>query len=140
MHHQEGPRVKMTAKDKPETYLITIKPKTVGLVAEQFSRVLLPSCSPPRRPSPVTSLALSVWVSPWTINFQVLDKSPLSGLGRGPLPATLTLIESTHDPPIHLRAPWGVPYKYLTEDERVLFLGYRCVCKGWWQNGDAKKL
>ena len=28
-------------------------------------------------------------VSPWTIQFQVLDKSPVSGPGRVPLPATL---------------------------------------------------
>ena len=79
-------------------------------------------------------------MSPWTIHFQVLDKSPLSGLGRGPLPATLTLIDSTHDSPMHLRAPWEVPYKHLTGEERVPFLGYGCVCKGWWQNGDPKKL
>ena len=35
-------------------------------------------------PFPVKSLALSVGVSPTTIHFQVLDKSPVSGPGRGP--------------------------------------------------------
>ena len=30
------------------------------------------------------SLALSACVSPWTIHFWVLDKTPLSGPGRGP--------------------------------------------------------
>ena len=35
-------------------------------------------------PLPDKSLALSAHVSPWTIYFQVLDKSPLLGPGRGP--------------------------------------------------------
>ena len=35
-------------------------------------------------PFPKKSLALSAHVSPWTIQFQVLDKSPVSGPGRGP--------------------------------------------------------
>ena len=38
----------------------------------------------PRRPFPIKSLALSAHVSPQTIHFRVLDKNPLSGLGRGP--------------------------------------------------------
>ena len=78
MRHQEGPHVKMTARDKLEAYLITVRPRTPGPMAEQ------PSCPPPRRPCPVTSLALSVCVSPWTIHFLVLDKNPLLGPGRGP--------------------------------------------------------
>ena len=72
------------AKDHPETNLITIKPKTGSHVAEQFSWVPLSYCSPPRCPFPVKSLALSAHVSPWTIHFRVLDKSPVSGPGRGP--------------------------------------------------------
>ena len=36
-------------------------------------------------PFPIKSLALLVHVSPRTIHFQVLDKSPVSGPGRGPL-------------------------------------------------------
>ena len=68
----------MTARDKLEAYLITVRPRTPGPMAEQ------PSCPPPRRPCPVTSLALSVCVSPWTIHFLVLDKNPLLGPGRGP--------------------------------------------------------
>ena len=55
------------AKDKPETNPIT-----------------LPYCSLPGCPFPIKSLALSAHVSPWTIHFRVLDKSPLSGLERGP--------------------------------------------------------
>ena len=73
------------AKDNAETNPITIKPKTVSHVAEQLSWVPLPSCSPPGCPFPIKSLALSADVSPQAIHFRVLDKSPVSGLGRGPL-------------------------------------------------------
>ena len=72
------------AKDHPETTPITIKPKTASHVAEQFSWVPLLYCSPPRCPFPIKSLALSAHVSPQTIHFWVLDKSPVSGPGRGP--------------------------------------------------------
>ena len=63
---------------------ITIKLETVSHMAEQFSWVPLPCCSLPGRPFPIKSLALSAHVSPQTIRFRVLDKSPLSGPGRGP--------------------------------------------------------
>ena len=53
-------------------------------IHEQFSWVPLPYCSPPGCPFPIKSLALSAHVSPWTIHFRVLDKSPVSGPGRGP--------------------------------------------------------
>ena len=53
-------------------------------VAEQFSWVPLTYFSPPRCPFPIKSLALSAQVSPQTIHFQVLDKSPVAGPGRGP--------------------------------------------------------
>ena len=53
------------------------EPKAVSHMAEQFSWVLSPSCSLPRCPVPIKSLALSACVSPWIIHFQVLDKSPL---------------------------------------------------------------
>ena len=72
------------AKDNPETNPITIKPETASHMAEQFSWVPLPCCSPPGGPFPIKSLALSAHVSPWTIHFRVLDKSPVSGPGRGP--------------------------------------------------------
>ena len=71
-------------KDHPETNPITIKPDIVSHAAEQFSWVPLPYCSPPWCPFPVKSLALSAHVSPWIIHFRVLDKSPVSGPGRGP--------------------------------------------------------
>ena len=77
------------AKDNLETNSITIKPKTVSHVAEQFSWVPLPYCSPPGCPFPIKSLALSAPVSPRTIHFWVLDKSPVSGPRRVPLPATV---------------------------------------------------
>jgi len=44
----------------------------------------LPCCSLTRCPFPIKSLSSSAHVSPWTIHFQVLDKSPLLGSGRGP--------------------------------------------------------
>ena len=72
------------AKDNLEPNPITIKPETASHLTKQFSWVPLPSCSPPGRPFPIKPLALSVHVSPQTIHFQVLDKSPVSGPGRGP--------------------------------------------------------
>ena len=65
------------AKDHPETNPITIKPKTASHVAELFSWVPLPYCSPPGCPFPIKSLALSADVFPRTIHFRVLDKSPV---------------------------------------------------------------
>ena len=65
-----------------------MKPKAASRVAEQVSCGPSPCCSPPGRPLPIKSLALLARVSPWTIHFQALDESPLSGPGRGPLPAT----------------------------------------------------
>ena len=72
------------AKDNPEINLITITPENVSHVAKQFSWVALPSCSLPRHPFPIKSLALSAWVSPWTVHFRMLDKSPLLGPEKGP--------------------------------------------------------
>ena len=40
-------------------------------------------------PFPINSLALSAHVSPQKIHFRVLDRSPVSGPGRGPFPATV---------------------------------------------------
>ena len=70
-------------KDNMETDPIIIKPETASHVAELFSWVPLPSCSPPRCPFPIKSLALSSHVSSQTIHFWVLGKSPVSGPGRG---------------------------------------------------------
>ena len=72
------------AKDDLETNPMIMKPETACPVSEQFSWVSLPYCSPPGFPFPIKSLALSAHVSPWTIHFQVLDKSPVSGPGRAP--------------------------------------------------------
>ena len=71
------------ARDNPETNPVTIKPETASHVAEGSSWVPLPSCSPPGCPFPIKSLALSAHVSPRTIHFRVLDKSPLLGPGGG---------------------------------------------------------
>ena len=82
--HQKDSKSEQLAKDNPETNPITIKPKTSSHVAELFSWVPLPYCSPPGCPFPIKSIALSAHVSPRTIHFRVLDKSPVSGPGRGP--------------------------------------------------------
>ena len=49
-----------------------------------FPSVRQPYCSPPGCPFPIKSLALSAHVSPQTIHFWLLDKSPISGPGSGP--------------------------------------------------------
>ena len=61
----------------------SIKPETSSHEAQQFWAPL-PCCSLLEHPFSIKSFALSVFVSPRTIHFQVLDKSPLSGPGRGP--------------------------------------------------------
>ena len=71
------------AKENPETNPITINPETVSHVAEQFSWVPLPSCSPPRCPFPIKFLALSAHVTPQTILFQVLERAHSCGPGGG---------------------------------------------------------
>ena len=98
--HQEGPWVrpnmgqaKWLARDNPETNPITIKPETSSNVAEQFSWVPFLCCSPPRHPFSIKPFALSARVSPWTIHFSVLDKSPRLDTGRGPLPETKLVLE-----------------------------------------------
>ena len=75
-------------KDNLETNPVKIKPKTSSHEAERFSWVLPGTF-------PINSFALSDHVSPSTTHFQVLDKSPLSGPGRGPLPAATPLYRDT---------------------------------------------
>ena len=75
-------------RDNLEINPITIKLKTGRHVAEQFSWVPLPYCSPPEHPLPVKSLAFSTHVSPQTIHFWVLAKSPIWALETEVLPAT----------------------------------------------------
>ena len=53
-------------------------------MTELFSWVPLPYSSPPGHPFPIKFLALSAHVSPQMTHFRVLDKSPVSGPGRGP--------------------------------------------------------
>ena len=93
-HHQEGPWVRPNmgparwlARDNPETNPITIKPETASHVAEQFSWVPLPRCSPLGHPFPIKFFALSARVPPWTIHFRVLDKSHSWALEGVLLPA-----------------------------------------------------
>ena len=86
------------AKDNPEANLITIKPETASHLTEQFFWVPLPYFSPPGCPFLIKSLALSAHVSPWTIHFRVLDKSPVLGPGRGPpfLPQRYSLLKTNN--------------------------------------------
>ena len=83
MHAPPG-KTELLVKDQPDTNPITIKPETASHAAEQFSWVPLPYCSPSGCPFPIKSLTLSAHVSPQTIHFRVLDKSPVLGPGRGP--------------------------------------------------------
>ena len=72
------------AKDNPETNPISVKPKSVSHVAEQFSWVPLPYCSPPRCPYPIKSLALSAHVSPQKIHFWTLLEFRLNSVRQEP--------------------------------------------------------
>ena len=80
------------AKDHPETNLLTTKPwdcEPPGRAVLLGSLTLLLST---RVPFPIKSLALSAHVSPQTIHFRVLDKSPVSAPEGVPRPATVLLI------------------------------------------------
>ena len=67
------------AKDNPETNPIPMKPGATWQSCSSW--VPLTYRSPPGCPFPVKSLASS---APRTIHFRVLDKSPVSGPGKGP--------------------------------------------------------
>ena len=77
---RKDPELEWLAKDNLKAKLITIKPEIASHVAEKFSWVPWPYFS--LTGYPIKSLALLACVSPQTIHFQVLDKSPLLGLGR----------------------------------------------------------
>ena len=76
----------MVGQRQLETNPITKKPEPGSHVAEQSSWVPLPCCSLSRHPFLIKSPALSAHVSPPTIHFQVLDKSPVWAL-EGKLPS-----------------------------------------------------
>jgi len=80
---KKDPQSEYLARANLETNPVNIKPETVSHAAEQFSWVALLSCSLPRDPFPIKSLAWSAHVSPWTIHFPV-EMSPLSDPGRDP--------------------------------------------------------
>ena len=81
---RKDPESEWLARDNLETNPITIKPETASHEAELFSWIPFPYCSPPTRPFPIKSLALSARVSSQTLHSWVSDKSPLSGPGRVP--------------------------------------------------------
>ena len=88
MHHKEEPEPQWLIRDNLDTNPITVIPKMVSHVAEQFSWLSSPCCSWPGHSFPVKSLALSVHVSPQIIHFLGLDKSPFQVPEGVPLPAT----------------------------------------------------
>ena len=61
------------------------KSNVLGFQKRAVLRGSLTLLLPTRVPFPIKSLALSAHVSPRTIHFRVLDKSPVSGPGGGPL-------------------------------------------------------
>ena len=79
---RKKPVSKPLAKDNTEINPITIKPN-----CEPHGRAVLlvswPYCCLPGHPFPIKSLVLSARVSPQTIHFLVLGKSPLLGPRRG---------------------------------------------------------
>ena len=89
---KKDPESEWLTRGYPESNSNTIKPRTASHVAEQSSWVSLPSSPPPRQRFPIKSLALSTRVSPQTIHFRVLDKSPLSAQQGIPLPATASQV------------------------------------------------
>ena len=66
---------------------------------------------------PIKSLALSAYVSPQTIHFQVLDKSPLSGPGRG-APSCNNFRNQNVSSAVH--SEFLLPVKYLCRSRCLL--------------------
>ena len=79
---KKDPESGWLTRDNQEANLIVLKPETANHLAEPFSWVSLPSCSPPRQLFLMKSLALSASLS--TLLFRVIDKGPLWGPGRCP--------------------------------------------------------
>ena len=104
------------ARDNAETNPTTVKPETVSHVAEQASWVPLPSCSPLGHPFPIKSLALSSRVSPQTIHIRVLDKSPLSGPGRGPTFCNTLIFMPSISSPLYFSGSPIIIIKGLTQN------------------------
>ena len=71
------------AKDNPETNPITMKPEAVATWQSSPPGFPYPTTLQLRGPFPIKSLALPAHLSPWTIHFWVLDKSPLLDPKRG---------------------------------------------------------
>ena len=126
------------AKDNPETNPVTIKPETASHMAEQFSWVPLPYCSPPGCPFPIKSLALSIHVSPQTIHFRVLDKSPVSGPGRGP-PACNNGMFILSVLGEKLLRRWKMTRDSTVEDEKKGMDGRQEWRRGWRREREGKR-
>ena len=102
--HEQDDWPETTRKGNP----IIIKPEAANHMAEQFSWVPLPCYSPPGLPFPIKCFALMVHVSPRTIHFQVLDKSPLLGPGRGPSSSNkLEIKDAAKHHTVHRTAPYN---------------------------------
>ena len=81
---RKDPESEWLASENLETHPITIKLKTASHMAEQSCWVPLTYCSPTGHLFPIKYLALSAHVSPQTIHFRVLDKSPILSPGKCP--------------------------------------------------------
>ena len=110
------------AKD-PETNLITIKPEPVSHASEPFPWAPLPCCSLPGRPLLIKSPALSARVSPRTIHFWALDRSPLLGLGSGPPPSN-TITDHGWSKSNHSSSPMSGTDFFIKTSFIYLDLGY----------------
>ena len=84
------PERTLSQNDWPETtWKLILSPQTRD--CESRGRAVLLGSLTLLVPSPVKSLSLSVGVSPQTIHFRVLDRSPLGGPGRDPASQNRTM-------------------------------------------------
>ena len=98
VHHQQGPRVSF--RDNPEANSITIIPKPVSHVAEEFSWVPSPCCFLPGRPFPVKSFLMAQMVKNPTAMWDTWARS----LGwEDPLEEGM----ATHSSILAWRIPWA---------------------------------
>ena len=94
---RKGPESEWLARGNLETNPITIKPKTASRMAEQSSWVPLPSCSLPRHPFPIKSLALSARVSSDN-SFLSIGQKPACPRALEGVPLPTTVVAPSHLP------------------------------------------
>lgn len=85
---KKDPESGWLTRDNQEANLIVLKPETANHLAEPFSWVSLPSCSPPRQLFLMKSLALSASLS--TLLFRGETRAHFGALEDVPIPATFS--------------------------------------------------